>query len=311
MMERASAFRAMKLLIVGMVGLSMTATLSYIIDVHPPSLPSPYLTNLEFAPTHLGRGEASSGELQNEDDNFHLDKNDFELVAVAKVHPQKTHGQKVTDRLIGKQHLDSSPLPPPGLLQPDQEEIQVISGAKYHEEVSEDPPPKATPKTPLDLAPKQLTPGTSQCREYERGNAGVPRKTWVFENKKRNVDYSHMAMISRLPPNSTYTWLMVWQAARVIEGAEDQKLWASYSVDARTWTEGQPLDIPAKAILWSPVLHYDEGSDVRLKEGVDSVVGDAGHAVSLKKRKPRTILFFSESTVCLRPPDKNTMNIPR
>ena len=42
-------------------------------------------------------------------------------------------------------------------------------------------------------------------------------KRWVFENKKHDMDYSHMAMIARLPPTSAWNWIVVWQVRKGLE----------------------------------------------------------------------------------------------
>ena len=43
------------------------------------------------------------------------------------------------------------------------------------------------------------------------------------------IDYSHMGVISRLPPGALWKWIVVWQAANVKEGEPDQRFLCSYS----------------------------------------------------------------------------------
>jgi hypothetical protein len=90
------------------------------------------------------------------------------------------------------------------------------------------------------------------------------------------IDYSHMAMISRLPRAALWRWILVWQAANVKEGEPDQHFLCAYSDDAVAWTPpvAMPLGKQRGAIPWSPVLHLQ---------------GD------------NLVIFFAESATCRRP----------
>uniref|UniRef100_A0A061SJ06 Bnr asp-box repeat protein n=1 Tax=Tetraselmis sp. GSL018 TaxID=582737 RepID=A0A061SJ06_9CHLO len=85
-------------------------------------------------------------------------------------------------------------------------------------------------------------------------------------------------VMAPLPEASPWRWIAVWQAAGLIEGADDQTLMASFSFDARRWS--QPLDMSdlrEHGCLWSPVLH---------------------------RTRQRVWLFYSESVSCKRPANK-------
>ncbi|KAK3259502.1 hypothetical protein CYMTET_31505 [Cymbomonas tetramitiformis] len=140
----------------------------------------------------------------------------------------------------------------------------------------------------------QKSTGSSPCTEYEKASPSKDvRKKWIFENAGSEVDYSHMAMISRLPPNNAgHEYMSVWQSAKHIEGTKDQHLRFSVSTDARSWSKSKELPIPRKGGLWSPVLHFDDGRDPRQNSS-------NGHP-AYKPREPRIYLFYTESTVCLR-----------
>jgi hypothetical protein len=56
-------------------------------------------------------------------------------------------------------------------------------------------------------------------------------------------------------------------------------------------------------VLWSPVLHYDPGTDVRRDTHPDA----KGYA----PRRARTLLFYTESTTCLRPADNGHFRTAR
>lgn len=120
-------------------------------------------------------------------------------------------------------------------------------------------------------------------------------KTWIMQNKHHELDYSHMSMIARLPPDAPAQWIVVYQAAKVVEGAGDMTLWGAFSNNALSWTKSKPLPIEKKKVLWSPVLHYDPGTDVR---GAHDP-----HVKGYAPRRARTLLFYTESTTCLRGAD--------
>jgi len=338
MKEREGTFRAshgMMGLIMVLVVVSISRTISHILDVHPTVSPGLDTNSSIFQVAYHQVFDGPHNEEDKDTQTYDPDALDgaphreFAQQGTELPHAQdalttqqRTHAQKAEERLRRQYEENSSHSTLASDATKSGRHKHSISSPHGEEQGIE------TLETPQDLASsthkswgfkptskvvfKQLTPGTPQCHDYEKGRANSPRKTWVFENNKHNMDYSHMAMLSRLPPNSTHAWIMVWQAAKIVEGAQDQQLWVAYSDDARRWTAAQPLEIPTKGILWSPVLHFDEGSrDVRCGDGAHDVVGDAGHAVSLKKRRSRTFLFFTESTVCLRPADKRAMNIPR
>jgi len=69
-----------------------------------------------------------------------------------------------------------------------------------------------------------------------------------MQNKHHELDYSHMSMIARLPPNAPAKWIVVYQAAKVVEGAGDMTLWGAYSNDALSWTKSKPLPIEKKKV---------------------------------------------------------------
>ncbi|CAL6386352.1 unnamed protein product [Bathycoccus prasinos] len=90
------------------------------------------------------------------------------------------------------------------------------------------------------------------------------------------IDYSHMAMISKLPARALWKWIMVWQAAQVKEGEPDQHFMCAYSDDAKTWTKAirMPIGKQRGAIPWAPVLRL------------------SGETLTL---------FFAESSTCIKP----------
>ena len=90
------------------------------------------------------------------------------------------------------------------------------------------------------------------------------------------IDYSHMAMISKLPARALWKWIMVWQAAQVKEGEPDQHFMCAYSDDAKTWTKAirMPIGKQRGAIPWAPVLRL------------------SGETLTL---------FFAESSTCMKP----------
>lgn len=140
--------------------------------------------------------------------------------------------------------------------------------------------------------------GFSPSSRDEHDVAALVRKTYVFHNPGRpsdderngglngaaakgaaaGVDYSHMAMISRLPKAALWSWIVVWQAANVKEGEPDQHFLCAFSDDAVTWTDpvAMPLGKQRGAIPWSPVLHLAPDGE-------------------------NLVIFFAESTTCRRP----------
>jgi len=89
------------------------------------------------------------------------------------------------------------------------------------------------------------------------------------------IDYSHMAMISKLPKKALWNWIMVWQSANVKEGEPDQHFMCAYSDDAKTWTKAirMPIGKQRGAIPWAPVLRL------------------SGETLTL---------FFAESSTCMK-----------
>ena len=90
------------------------------------------------------------------------------------------------------------------------------------------------------------------------------------------IDYSHMAMVSKLPARALWKWIMIWQAAQVKEGEPDQHFMCAYSDDAKSWTKAirMPIGKQRGTIPWAPVLRL------------------SGETLTL---------FFAESTTCMKP----------
>jgi hypothetical protein len=111
----------------------------------------------------------------------------------------------------------------------------------------------------------------------ERTDSNVTTSTSSSSKETgEGIDYSHMAMISRLPARALWKWIMVWQAAKVKEGEPDQHFMCAYSDDAKTWTKAirMPIGKQRGAIPWAPVLRL--------------------HGETLT-------LFFAESSTCMKP----------
>eukprot|EP00232_Nephroselmis_pyriformis_P008923 CAMPEP_0182893546 /NCGR_PEP_ID=MMETSP0034_2-20130328/24539_1 /TAXON_ID=156128 /ORGANISM="Nephroselmis pyriformis, Strain CCMP717" /LENGTH=520 /DNA_ID=CAMNT_0025027295 /DNA_START=18 /DNA_END=1576 /DNA_ORIENTATION=- len=92
-----------------------------------------------------------------------------------------------------------------------------------------------------------------------RGQADVPRS----RKTAAGLQYMHMAMVERLPNG---TVVAAWQAAEVIEGAEDQHIWFSFSKDleGKSWSPPRMVPVPAAGALWSPILHAEPSGRLRL-----------------------------------------------
>mmetsp|Transcript_32127 Transcript_32127/g.57521 ORF Transcript_32127/g.57521 Transcript_32127/m.57521 type:complete len:370 (+) Transcript_32127:85-1194(+) len=98
----------------------------------------------------------------------------------------------------------------------------------------------------------------------------------VFHAVPGVFGYNHMAMVEWLPDSNTL--VAAWQAARAMEGSSSQVMMTSYSNDmGSTWSKPAKLLPDLPGILWSPVLHYVH-------------------------EESKLLLFYSESTACLRPP---------
>eukprot|EP00232_Nephroselmis_pyriformis_P019696 CAMPEP_0182886728 /NCGR_PEP_ID=MMETSP0034_2-20130328/20396_1 /TAXON_ID=156128 /ORGANISM="Nephroselmis pyriformis, Strain CCMP717" /LENGTH=636 /DNA_ID=CAMNT_0025020067 /DNA_START=110 /DNA_END=2016 /DNA_ORIENTATION=- len=117
---------------------------------------------------------------------------------------------------------------------------------------------------------------TMEGSELEGRAVKQTTKRWVFKNegKEGRVNYAHMAMVSKLPPAAPWAWIMVWQAAKELEGSDDQHFECAFSDDAVTWTEPMIMAIREHGCVWGP---------------------------SLLRTQDAIWMFYSESTTCLRP----------
>ena len=100
--------------------------------------------------------------------------------------------------------------------------------------------------------------------------------TTTTKETTEGIDYSHMAMVSKLPARALWKWIIIWQAAQVKEGEPDQHFMCAYSDDAKSWTKAirMPIGKQRGTIPWAPVLRL------------------SGETLTL---------FFAESTTCMKP----------
>ena len=100
--------------------------------------------------------------------------------------------------------------------------------------------------------------------------------TTATKETTEGIDYSHMAMVSKLPARALWKWIIIWQAAQVKEGEPDQHFMCAYSDDAKSWTKAirMPIGKQRGAIPWAPVLRL------------------SGETLTL---------FFAESSTCMKP----------
>ena len=139
-----------------------------------------------------------------------------------------------------------------------------------------------------DLAPKgdaaAALPGGSKCAAHfpEEGslasNRVAKRVQWVFRDhgEKGPIDYSHMAMISLLPPRAPWRWIAMWQSTGGVEGTGEQTFMCAFSNDGEEWSKAFTFHhlTEGKGIVWSPSF---------------LPMGD------------ELWLFYAESEKCLRP----------
>eukprot|EP00873_Tetraselmis_striata_P011702 jgi/Tetstr1/431966/TSEL_021443.t1 len=133
---------------------------------------------------------------------------------------------------------------------------------------------------PAPQSQQMPLPGREYCPTGSKGT-GRPttRLQWIYRNMHKNKNgYSHMAMISQLPPRAPHRWITVWQSAKQYEGTPSQHFIYALSKDGKAWSKPLPLALGGgKGVahnIWSPVLHRD---------------------------RDRVFLFYSQSTTCMRP----------
>mmetsp|Transcript_29797 Transcript_29797/g.65106 ORF Transcript_29797/g.65106 Transcript_29797/m.65106 type:complete len:708 (-) Transcript_29797:521-2644(-) len=119
--------------------------------------------------------------------------------------------------------------------------------------------------------PAEYTAQTVKPPKEWPKKASILYKGMVFKNPPE-LQYSHMSTVTRLPPTAPYRYMVAWQTGKRVEGVDGQHLRASFSDDAKTWTEPRVIPVGEKAV-WSPVLFTHEGY---------------------------VYLFYSVSTTCLR-----------
>eukprot|EP00958_Prasinococcus_capsulatus_P015916 scaffold1741_cov409-Prasinococcus_capsulatus_cf.AAC.15 len=110
---------------------------------------------------------------------------------------------------------------------------------------------------------------------------GFRQARWIFrKGAAAGLAYNHMAMMEALPNG---TLAAAWQAAEVIEGGLDMRIWFAFSEDplGREWAAPRQaredlVDVPSAGAQWAPVLHFDTSTG-------------------------KLWLFYAESRDCIRP----------
>eukprot|EP00873_Tetraselmis_striata_P006808 jgi/Tetstr1/427072/TSEL_017277.t1 len=112
------------------------------------------------------------------------------------------------------------------------------------------PVPLRTVRMRIKAAQKPATqsqqmplPGREYCPTGSKGT-GRPttRLQWIYRNMHKNKNgYSHMAMISQLPPRAPHRWITVWQSAKHYEGTPSQHFIYALSKDGKAWSKPLPL----------------------------------------------------------------------
>eukprot|EP00239_Pterosperma_sp_CCMP1384_P004644 CAMPEP_0197852460 /NCGR_PEP_ID=MMETSP1438-20131217/20649_1 /TAXON_ID=1461541 /ORGANISM="Pterosperma sp., Strain CCMP1384" /LENGTH=139 /DNA_ID=CAMNT_0043466527 /DNA_START=101 /DNA_END=518 /DNA_ORIENTATION=+ len=102
-------------------------------------------------------------------------------------------------------------------------------------------------------------------RSMANGDTGAAsdfpeREAKGSDGTKRWLNYTHMSMLEQMPGGKL---MAAWQAAPVMEGTPEQRIWYARSRDrvGRAWEK--PQQIPEhhfRAAVWSPVLHFDKTS---------------------------------------------------
>ncbi|KAK3256458.1 hypothetical protein CYMTET_34407 [Cymbomonas tetramitiformis] len=171
--------------------------------------------------------------------------------------PKPVHISEVTaeidDLLQGTTALAAAQVASPATRSGGSSSRSSRSSSRSHRGAATATAPQRTdaPEKPQQPLPETELQHVTQHIVFKNGGVAM------VDGKQTNLIYSHMAMIEMLPDGRL---VAAWQGSAVIEGAQDQRIYMSFSIDedGREW--GLPQSMPdalREAGQWSPVLHVD------------------------------------------------------
>eukprot|EP00873_Tetraselmis_striata_P004110 jgi/Tetstr1/424374/TSEL_014935.t1 len=138
------------------------------------------------------------------------------------------------------------------------------------------------PKTNSDPIGRKGCPSAAQPLKLVPEFSTYVVKHYGIDPPGRTIRYVHMGSVIPTPQDRL---LVAYQASQLCEGAEDQRIYLSFSLDfdvGQRWADPVMLPVKSKGAQWGPVLH-------------------------LHPRTGDIWLFYTESTNkrCMRPPNEN------